>query len=300
MTTALWKCGQSGRQPGRNNSVCVCRRPSAGLFHAVCSWMVYSLYCESAGQLAGKTVEAGKKLGSALIIILVLAALVFVMYFIVSRMWREISSLTRNMPAMYADLEQVMDDIGQNLNGLFQMLPAGIQNGWREMMGNLDQSIGNMMGNLSEPTVTAAGNVAKRIPTWLVSTIVTIISAYFFIAEREDLIVWAKKVAPDPLVHRMSMVMSNLKYAVGGYFKAQFKIMFVVYVLLVIGFAILNVRFLPAGIGHRIPGFPAVFRDRHRTDPMGGLSVDSRGLSDADRASDPLWSDPAGAPADTA
>ena len=97
------------------------------------------------------------------------------------------------MPAMYADLEQVMDDIGQNLNGLFQMLPAGIQNGWREMMGNLDQSIGNMMGNLSEPTVTAAGNVAKRIPTWLVSTIVTIISAYFFIAEREDLIVWAKK-----------------------------------------------------------------------------------------------------------
>ena len=113
-------------------------------------------------------------------------------------MWREISSLTRNMPAMYADLEQVMDDIGQNLNGLFQMLPAGIQNGWREMMGNLDQSIGNMMGNLSEPTVTAAGNVAKRIPTWLVSTIVTIISAYFFIAEREDLIVWAKKSGAGP------------------------------------------------------------------------------------------------------
>ena len=41
----------------------------------------------------------------------------------------------------------------------------------------------------------------------------------------------------------MSMVMSNLKYAVGGYFKAQFKIMFVVYILLVIGFAILDVHF---------------------------------------------------------
>ena len=74
-----------------------------------------------------KRLKLVKKLGSALIIILVLAALVFVIYFIVSRMWREISSLTRNMPAMYADLEQVMDDIGQNLNGLFQMLPAGIQ-----------------------------------------------------------------------------------------------------------------------------------------------------------------------------
>ena len=41
----------------------------------------------------------------------------------------------------------------------------------------------------------------------------------------------------------MSMVMSNLKYAVGGYFKAQFKIMFVVYIILVIGFAVLKVHF---------------------------------------------------------
>ena len=142
--------------------------------------MVYSLYCESAGQLAGKTAEAGeKKLGSGTDHHSGAGCSGLVIYFIVSRMWREISSLTRNMPAMYADLEQVMDDIGQNLNGLFQMLPAGIQNGWREMMGNLDQSIGNMMGNLSEPTVTAAGNVAKRIPTWLVSTIVTIIFSIF-------------------------------------------------------------------------------------------------------------------------
>lgn len=190
-----------------------------------------------------KRLKLVKKLGSALIIILVLAALVFVIYFVVSRMWREISSLIKDMPSMYAELEKVLDKIGQNLNGVFQMLPDGIQNGWRKMMGDLDQSVGNLMGGFSEPTVTAAGNVAKRIPSILISTIVMIISAYFFIAEREDLIIWSKKVAPDPLVHRMSMVMSNLKYAVGGYFKAQFKIMVVVYIILVIGFAILKVHF---------------------------------------------------------
>ena len=61
----------------------------------------------------------------------------------------------------------------------------------------------------------------------MIGFIVTIISAYFFIAEREMVIEWAKKVSPDPIVRRMSMVMSNLKYAVGGYFKAQFKIMLV-------------------------------------------------------------------------
>ena len=190
-----------------------------------------------------KRLKIVKKLGSALIIILVLALVIFLIYFVGSRIWREVASLIQNMPDMYAELDKELDMVGKNLAGIFQMLPEGIQNGWRDIMGDLDKSVGNLMASLSEPTVTAAGNVAKRIPSWLISAIVMIISAYFFIAEREDLIVLAKKVSPDPLVHRMSMVMSNLKYAVGGYFKAQFKIMFVVYILLVIGFAILDVHF---------------------------------------------------------
>lgn len=40
------------------------------------------------------------------------------------------------------------------------------------------------------------------------------------------------------------MVCDNLKYAVGGYFKAQFKIMAVVFLMLVIGFMLLDVNFI--------------------------------------------------------
>ena len=57
------------------------------------------------------------------------------------------------------------------------------------------------------------------------------------------MIEWAKKVSPEPIVRRMSMVIDNLKFAVGGYFKAQFKIMGVVCLILVIGFVILKVHF---------------------------------------------------------
>lgn len=190
-----------------------------------------------------KRLKIVKKLGSALIIILVLAAVVFLVYLLSSVLWREISTLIQDMPDLYSDLEKGMDQVGESLDGLFGMLPKGIQNGWREMANNLDQSAGNLISRLSEPTVTAAGNAAKRIPSMLIAVIVTIISAYFFIAERENLIVWSKKVAPDPLVKRMTMVMDNLKYAVGGYFKAQLKIMVVVYILLLIGFFILDVHF---------------------------------------------------------
>ena len=184
-----------------------------------------------------------KKLGSALIIIVVLAGVISLFWFIGSQLWEEIASLVRDMPSMYEDLEKGLDTIGENMQGFFEMLPKVIQDGWFMFAGNLDIMMGDIMGRLSDPAVTAAGNFAKRIPSVLIALIVTFISAYFFIAERQDVIRWAKRVAPDPIVKRMSMVVSNLKCAVGGYFKAQFKIMGVVFVILLVGFVILGINF---------------------------------------------------------
>ena len=126
---------------------------------------------------------------------------------------------------------------------MFTILPKGIQNGWHAIVSNLDSTVGDLMGRISEPTVTAAGNFAKKIPSVLIATIVTVISAYFFIADREAVIAWSKKITPDPVVRRMSMVIDNMKYAVGGYFKAQMKIMVVVFALLLVGFLLMGVHF---------------------------------------------------------
>lgn len=184
-----------------------------------------------------------KKLGSAMIIILVLAGVILLVYFVGSRIWRECMTLIQNLPDLYEELETGLRQIGDNLNVVFERLPEAVQNAWYQMIDNLDQSMGALMQQISEPTVTAASNFVKRIPSILIGFIVTIISAYFFIAEREMVIEWAKKVSPDPIVRRMSMVMANLKYAVGGYFKAQFKIMLVIFVILLAGFSLIGIHF---------------------------------------------------------
>ena len=184
-----------------------------------------------------------KKLGSALIVILVLALIVFVLYFAVSRVVNEIGDLARNFPELYAQLESGLRQIGDTLSGVFEKLPEGVQNGWNTIVANLDQYMGDWVSKVSEPTVTAAGNFAKSLPSYLIGFIVAIMSAYFFTVQREEVIQWFKKVFPESVTKRMSLVMDNLRYAVGGYFKAQFKIMGVVFVILLIGFAVLNVRY---------------------------------------------------------
>ena len=88
-----------------------------------------------------------------------------------------------------------------------------------------------------------AGNFAKSLPSYLISVIVAILSAYFFTIQREDVLKWMKQIAPPSVEKRMTLVMDNLRYAVGGYFKAQFKIMGVVFLILLVGFAVLGVRY---------------------------------------------------------
>ena len=80
-----------------------------------------------------------KKLGSALIVILVLAGIILALYFGISRLVAEISDLIRNFPDMYAQLETGLRQIGDTLSGIFERLPTGIQNGWNAVVENRDQ-----------------------------------------------------------------------------------------------------------------------------------------------------------------
>lgn len=190
-----------------------------------------------------KRLKIMKKLGSAITIILVLAACIGVIYLVISRMWQEIVSLIQNFPDMYHDLESGFREIGTRGEQLFSRLPSQVQEGWSTLTVNLDEMVGNWISQISEPTIEVAGNMAKRIPSVLVSTIVAFVSAYFFVSDKENISAWVKRITPKSISSRMTMVMDNLKYAVGGYFKAQFKIMAVVFVILWAGFALMRIHF---------------------------------------------------------
>ena len=184
-----------------------------------------------------------KKLGSALIVILVIGLIVVGIYFAVSRIILEVGDLIKNIPELYAQLESRLRQIGSAMSGIFEKLPVVIQDGWNTVVANLDQYMGDLVSRISEPTVMAAGNFAKSLPSYLISVIVAILSAYFFTIQREDVLKWMKQIAPPSVEKRMTLVMDNLRYAVGGYFKAQFKIMGVVFLILLVGFAVLGVRY---------------------------------------------------------
>ncbi len=190
-----------------------------------------------------KRLKIVKKLGSALTIVLVLAAVVGLLYLAGSKLVWEIADLLQNFPKMYDSMGSGLGNVEENISGLLSMFPEGIRNVISTFAAELDSMLGSIANQLSEPTFSAATRFAKRIPGIFIGVLVAIISAYFFVAERDRLLDLSKKVTPDPIVKRMSIVMYDLKYAVGGYFLAQLKIMGVVFMLLIIGFAIIGIQF---------------------------------------------------------
>ena len=184
-----------------------------------------------------------KKWGSVIVIVLVIGGVVGVLYLVLSQIGRELIGFVAYLPEMFQSVGKGVEDIKDNLSGVIAVLPESIRSASATLENSVSNSIGGWIANLSEPTVSVVGDVAKSIPGILIGTIVALISAYFFVAQREEVLNWVKKVTPKSVYERLSMVVSNFKVAVGGYFLAQFKIMGVVFVILFIGLTLLKVKY---------------------------------------------------------
>lgn len=184
-----------------------------------------------------------RKLGSALMIVLVIGAVIAVAYLVISLLIREMGNWIESLPTLFDTVKQELEVLSERLNVILRVLPKGIRSAGENFTDNLGNTINSIAANLSEPTMSWAGDMAKRIPTVIVNVFMVILSAYFFVADREELLVWVKKVTPKSVYTRAQMAAGHFKSAVGGYFVAQFKIMAVVSTILFVGLALLRVEY---------------------------------------------------------
>ncbi len=181
-----------------------------------------------------------RKLGSAIIIVFVLAAIIGITYLVVTRLWEVGSEYVQELPAYYAQLSEALETLYQNVDGTVHLFPENIRTSIIGLISNLETYVAAFISTLSEPLVEGASKVAMQIPSFLISFILMVVAAYFFIAQREEFVTWVKKVTPMSIQKRMQIINHNLVYAVWGYIKAQLQIMVVIFGVLVVAFAIIG------------------------------------------------------------
>lgn len=183
-----------------------------------------------------------RKLGSAITILMVIGAVLVGIYAICVELWELCSRYMADFPELYRTISTEIEYAVEKLNIFFDKLPEPVQITWDSLVNQLGVLFSEGISKLSQPTMSAASSVARSIPSILVSSIISIIACYFFVADRESILQWLNRVTPNPIKKRMKLVNHQFKYAVGGYFKAQLKIMMVVFLVLFIALSFLGVR----------------------------------------------------------
>lgn len=186
-----------------------------------------------------------RKHGTWIVIVGVLALIVTGGYFLIAWLVRESVGFLEYLPKLYETLVQGLEDIGNNLMVSLQKskLPTQFQEELAAFFGNMDTYAGDLIEKIGIPTLSYAGDFVSSLPNLLIQTIFMFLSAYFFVADRERIDAGIRKILPQSVFDRWAWLKRMFSHAVGGYFKAQFKIMGVIAMVLFAGFLFLGVEY---------------------------------------------------------
>ncbi len=190
-----------------------------------------------------KRLKIVRRHGSAIVIIVVLALIIGVIYLIISVLVRESVSFIADLPNLYETLNLQVKEVQDNLQVVYKAFPVGLQRFIDNLGNNIGTYVNTFVQKMELPSISDAGLLVKNAAEFLFMMIITIMSAYFFIAERERMSIQLKKFIPESWGDKIRMIADNFKLAFGGYFKAQIKIMFVITFILFLGFEIMNIGY---------------------------------------------------------
>lgn len=184
-----------------------------------------------------------RKAVSAVVIVAVLAVVVLLVYLLMAKLIKEAIGFINELPNIWNSILAEFNEVGANLEGLYNRMPVDMQN----TLDNIGQEMGNyfseIMTNIELPSFAAVGSVAKQIPDVFLSIVICLLSAYFFVADKTYMANVVERFVPRAIRYRFDLIRRSFRKAIGGYFKAQFKIECWVYILLVIGLMILDVNY---------------------------------------------------------
>lgn len=218
--------------------------PRALVFFApfVIGWII-ALIAGPMVRFFEEKIKLKRKIGSAFVMVAVIALVILVLYMAGAWLFEQIAGLFSALPAMLQDMEADFDSIAKNLNQVLAKLPGNIRLNLNNNAIKLDEYLAELIEKFGSPTIAAAGNFAKQLPSIFIAAIMMLLSAYFFVAERQQINEWFKKNMPASVQLHYRMVRCSLMKSVGGYLKAQLKIEIWMYFLLLVGLGVLRVDY---------------------------------------------------------
>lgn len=190
-----------------------------------------------------KKLKIKRKAGSAVVIIAVIALVILAGYFAGVWITEQVGEFVDDVPQLWESAQEDFQQVGDRLSVAFRYLPIEVQRTVTHIRDNIQEYAGGFVESAGEPTLEALSRFAGSLPNIVIGTIMSLLFAYFYVADREYIPNLLERALPGAIIERFAMIKRGFTGAVGGYFKAQLKIEVWMYLLLLIGFTVLKVRY---------------------------------------------------------
>lgn len=185
-----------------------------------------------------------RKAGSAVTIILTISLVALILYGVGHFLFEQAQGFISNIPQMWEAVSYDLEQAGNSLEVVFSRMPRQTQQEWLLFKSNIQEYAANLIGKLSSPTMERVSEFAKNVPGFLVSAVMALLSAYFFVANKEEMQEYYQRFVPQSVKEKWDVVRNSLKRAFGGYLLAQIKIEIWMYLLLLIGLKLAGVNYV--------------------------------------------------------
>ena len=165
-----------------------------------------------------------RKAGTVVVIVCVIAVVIGIGYGLGIILWRQISGFIQEIPTMWEAVKHDFDAFGAWIDQYIGSRSPKLADTLNDLGNIIGQMIADLPKSFDFRTFEGMGSMVGNIASVIISIIMCMLSAYFFIADRDWLGSFLDKILPESIMHKYDVFASSLKQAVGGYFKAQFRI----------------------------------------------------------------------------
>lgn len=194
-----------------------------------------------------KRIKIMRKHGSALVIILVLAALIAAFYGLAVLVATQFSSWVTELPQVYDSVTQNLQHLFQSLHQKYNIIPADVKLAFDQRENVLDdyiqKAIDGLLKMVNSGSLSKVSSLASSLMDFLVYAILTILASYFMTVEKDRFTKLLQKKTPAGVQRIWDKIKKIFIRAIGGYFKAHFQIMIVIFFITVIPFAFMGISY---------------------------------------------------------
>ena len=194
-----------------------------------------------------KRIKIMRKHGSALVIILVLAALIAAFYGLAVLVASQFSSWVTELPEVYDSVTQNLQHLFRLLHQKYNIIPADVKLVFDQRENMLDsyiqKAIDGLLKMVKSGSLSKVSSLASSLMDFLVYAILTILASYFMTVEKDHFTKLLQEKTPAGVQRIWDKIKKIFIRAIGGYFKAHFQIMTVIFFITVIPFAFMGISY---------------------------------------------------------